>query len=61
MLRDSRGELITVRVTAIRGNQVKLGIEAPDSVRITRLDLCPEKADAALQEAVGGEMLGEGL
>jgi carbon storage regulator len=30
------GEHITVKVLSIRGGQVKLGIEAPDGVRVSR-------------------------
>lgn len=31
---------IRIMVVDIRGNQVRLGIEAPDSVRIVREELC---------------------
>jgi carbon storage regulator len=31
---------IRIMVVDIRGNQVRLGIEAPDSVRIVRQELC---------------------
>jgi carbon storage regulator len=31
---------IRITVVDIRGNQVRLGIEAPDSVRIVRQELC---------------------
>ncbi len=32
---------ITVTVVAIRGGQVRLGIEAPDEVRVLRQELVP--------------------
>jgi len=32
------GDAITVKVIAIRGGQVKIGIEAPSGVRIIRVD-----------------------
>jgi len=49
---------IRVTVVAIRGNQVRLGIAAPDRVQILREELCagdgsPERAMAG---AVGSKM-----
>lgn len=35
------GEDITVKVIAIRGGQVKIGIEAPSGVRIVRVESRP--------------------
>jgi carbon storage regulator len=35
------GEDITVKVIAIRGGQVKIGIEAPSGIRIVRIDARP--------------------
>ena len=35
------GEDITVKVIAIRGGQVKIGIEAPSGIRIVRIDTRP--------------------
>ncbi|HZW30608.1 MAG TPA: carbon storage regulator CsrA [Isosphaeraceae bacterium] len=40
---------IRIMVVDVRGNQVRLGIEAPDSVRIFRKELC--------DRAGGGEQL----
>lgn len=36
------GDNIRVTVVAVRGNQVRVGIEAPDDVRIFREELCEE-------------------
>ena len=36
------GTNITVKVLGINGNQVRLGIEAPDDVRILRAELVSE-------------------
>jgi carbon storage regulator CsrA len=35
------GDDITVKVIAIRGGQVKIGIEAPSGIRIIRIDARP--------------------
>jgi carbon storage regulator len=35
------GDDITVKVIAIRGGQVKIGIEAPSGVRIVRIETRP--------------------
>jgi carbon storage regulator len=35
------GDAITVKVIAIRGGQVKIGIEAPSGVRIVRVESHP--------------------
>jgi carbon storage regulator CsrA len=35
------GDDITVKVIAIRGGQVKIGIEAPTGIRIVRIDSRP--------------------
>ena len=35
------GDAITVKVIAIRGGQVKIGIEAPSGVRIIRVESRP--------------------
>jgi carbon storage regulator CsrA len=39
------GEDITVKVIAIRGGQVKIGIEAPSGVRIIRVESRPVPRD----------------
>ena len=36
------GEGIRVRVLAVKGNQVRLGFEAPDAIAIRREELCFE-------------------
>ncbi len=41
---------IHIMVVGIRGNQVRLGIEAPDSVGIFRQELC-ERADGGARRA----------
>jgi carbon storage regulator len=38
---------IRIMVVDIRGNQVRLGIEAPDSVRIVRKELCDRDGGGA--------------
>lgn len=37
------GENIRVTVLKVRGNRVRLGIEAPPEVPITREELCPPR------------------
>jgi carbon storage regulator len=44
------GDDITVSVTFIKGNRVKLGIEAPPHVRVVRGELKPLADDAPRQE-----------
>jgi carbon storage regulator len=38
---------IRITVVGIRGNHVRLGIEAPDTVRVLREELCPEAGRGA--------------
>jgi carbon storage regulator len=38
---------IRITVVAIRGNQVRLGIEAPESVGIMREEICPQGVAAS--------------
>jgi len=51
------GDAIRVTVLAIRGNNIRLGIEAPDDVKIVRAELSPQvepKAeDSGATELVG--------
>jgi carbon storage regulator len=42
------GDAITVKVIAIRGGQVKIGIEAPSGVRIIRVESHPSPRPEAL-------------
>ena len=44
------GDAVTVRVLEVRGNQVRLGVEAPADVRIYR-----EEVYRAIQEESGEE------
>lgn len=44
------GEGIRLRVLEIDGSRVRLGIEAPDDVRILREELCFWQGGAALTE-----------
>ena len=48
------GDTVTVRVLEVKGNQVRLGIEAPPDVRIYREEVYrairKENEDAALQK-----------
>ena len=46
------GEGIAVTVLGVKGNQVRLGIVAPDDVTILREEIA---GGANLQKAVGGE------
>jgi len=50
------GDAIRVSVVALRGGQVRLGIEAPGDVKIVREELCsrvaPTAANAALATTV---------
>jgi carbon storage regulator CsrA len=39
------GEDITVKVLQIRGNRIRLGIDAPEGVRIMRGELTPWRND----------------
>ena len=49
------GDDITVKVIAIRGGQVKIGIEAPSGVRILRIDSRqPARSEAPATGAVPG-------
>ena len=52
------GDNIRITVVSIRGNQVRLGIEAPSSIRIFREELCTPRADAAAPEAVAAHAPG---
>jgi carbon storage regulator len=45
------GEDIVVVVREIRGRQVKLGIEAPEHVRVLREEIYEETAEANLEAA----------
>jgi carbon storage regulator len=49
---------IHIKVLSIRGSQIRLGIEAPDEVRIYREELCastrPVAEPAAVQSARAG-------
>ena len=50
------GEGIQITVVGINGNRVRLGIEAPDSVRVLRAEL-DQRASTACGSAPGGESL----
>ena len=39
------GDDITVRVLSVKGNQVRIGISAPDEVQIMREELLPPKPE----------------
>jgi carbon storage regulator len=40
------GDNIRITVASIRGNHVRLGIEAPDSIRVLREELCQATDEA---------------
>lgn len=44
------GPNVTVRVLKVKGQQVRLGIEAPREVRVTRFELNPESRLGMAQE-----------
>ena len=44
------GDAVTVRVLEVRGNQVRLGVEAPADVRIYREEVYRAIQDRAIQE-----------
>ena len=44
---------IRITVVGLRGNQVRLGIEAPDSVGIFREELCVHAGASEREEATG--------
>ena len=44
------GNSIRVSVVAIRGGQVRLGIEAPADVNIVREELCPRVTPSAAED-----------
>jgi carbon storage regulator len=49
------GDDITVKVIAIRGGQVKIGIEAPSGVRIIRIETeLPARSEAPLPGSTPG-------
>lgn len=39
-------QLVTVTILEVKGGRVRLGIEAPESVSIRRMELVPENSDA---------------
>ena len=49
------GDDITVKVIAIRGGQVKIGIEAPSGIRIVRIEsLQPARIEAPVAGSAPG-------
>lgn len=48
------GDQITVTVLEIRGNRVRLGIQAPDEVRVQRSEICWRE----LEPCTAGESVG---
>ena len=57
------GDDVTVRVLEVKGNQVRLGIDAPAAVRIYREEVYrairKENEDAALHDAGGAALASE--
>ena len=47
------GDNIRVTVVMVRGHSIRLGITAPTSVPITRLELLPASARATLSPPIG--------
>ena len=48
------GDEVTVRVVEVRGNQIRLGVEAPSSVRIYREEIYRAIHEQNREAAVGG-------
>ena len=57
------GDDVTVRVLEVKGNQVRLGVDAPAEVRIYREEVYrairKENEDAALHDAAGAGLASE--
>jgi carbon storage regulator len=54
------GENIRIKVVMIRGNQVRLGIEAPDDVAIIRQELCDPARGPATADRPPADRNGDG-
>jgi carbon storage regulator CsrA len=50
------GDNVRIRIVGVRGNQIRLGIEAPDSVKIFREEILNEPATGR-PEPIGRERL----
>lgn len=48
------GDDVTIRVLEVRGGQVRLGIEAPDDVRIYREEVYRQRQPDAVTSAANG-------
>jgi carbon storage regulator CsrA len=46
---EEGGMKIAVKILGIRGNQVRVGIEAPQSAKVTRADAMEEKVKEAVR------------
>lgn len=47
------GDGVTITVKAIRGNRVRLSVDAPADVRVSRQEIIEELSDAAEQALAG--------
>ena len=45
-------QMVTVTILDIKGGRVRLGIEAPESVSIRRMELVPEESESLSATAV---------
>ncbi len=54
------GDQVQIKVLSIKGGQVRLGVEAPDSVRITREEVYLQKAGEAPDNEERGDPGGRG-
>lgn len=52
------GDAIRVTVLAIRGNNIRLGIEAPGDVKIVRAELSPQ-AESKAEDSGTTELVGK--
>jgi carbon storage regulator CsrA len=46
------GEGVVITILQVKGNQVRIGIEAPRDVRVIRAELEPKNEEAAVERAV---------
>ncbi|MBA2115101.1 carbon storage regulator [Bremerella alba] len=49
------GEGVTITILKVKGNTVRIGIDAPNDVKIVRAELEPEEESAPVEEASAAE------
>jgi carbon storage regulator len=55
------GDNIQITVVAIKGNKVRVGVEAPDDVRVDRQEVHDRRTEFAEAVRVDGKSCGAGL